>query len=153
MNPIYTELQHVSICAQYSEYKVVMTSRVQVRNFKVRRLHYTVKNDPVKITIRNLKSEPEPTLEDDIATYRRKKLREFVAKLNTMPDPAANSVEVGNKFVCSICDKKLYTRVRLDRHYELVHNMVQCKKCGELIESNDVSIRIHNRKCITGFKD
>ena len=59
---------------------------------------------------------------------------------------------MGNKFVCSICDKKLYTRVHLDRHYELVHNMVQCKKCGELIESNVVSIRIHNRKCIIGFK-
>ena len=52
---------------------------------RLRRLNFVVKNDPVKIKIKHLPHDPEPTLADEIATYRRKKLSEYVAKLSTMP--------------------------------------------------------------------
>src|SRR5277367_3891308 len=55
--------------------------------------------------------------------------------------------------MCEICEH-LYTNERLKKHYLMEHNKVQCRKCGVLLDADDVgAIRIHNRKCYTGFKD
>src|SRR5277367_3830513 len=112
----------------------------------LRRMNFRARNQPLKIIVKNSGYE-EP--EKDV--YKRMKTKEYIA--NIMPHPAADIHEVGSKFVCSICNKKLYTRDCLDMHYQLIHDKVECKKCGELIEFDDATIRIHNRKCFTGFKD